>query len=410
MTLPQMEAEAKSEEGRQLWAGDRQQADVEPCRPSWAGPWDDPDGSNISLSLLWWASSLFLFSFKMTPAGLWLRIFFIGFVLTAALLLVTLWTPAPYGDLSRLGQLSEHEFGWREPPPALPLKLMRGVPMDKADVLVVGDSFSMTFAWQTALARAGYRVTTIYWGHLPGLCKDFSQWVMRAGFRGELIVVQSIERLLAERLDRSEACDAMPPGAPKIKLEPFIQPLLAVPGFKLNVDAKLTTGLITYRNTRRARKSPDVQFADRVRVRTVPDGCAYFSHRLCEKALFFPEDSTKVELSERMVKQMEAFNRAHRSIPVLWMVVPDKTTVYVEPEHSARFVAALNAARLGPDLFAAARHARRTVRDLYFPNDTHLSMHGQLWVGELMLAVVRETVGRSSSKLSCTVRDGAADC
>jgi hypothetical protein len=346
----------------------------------------------------------------MTPAVLWLRIFLIGFALTAALLLVTMWTPVPYGDLSRLGQLSEHEFGWREPPPALPLELMRGVPIDQADILVVGDSFSMTFVWQAALVKAGHRVTTIYWGHLPGLCRDFSQWIMRAGFRGELIVVESIERLLAERLDQSEACNAMPPGAPKVKLQPFIQPLLAVPSFNFNVDAKLTSGLLTYWNTRRSRNSLDVQFADLVRVRTVPDGCAYFSHKLCEKALFFPEDNTKVELSERTVEQMEAFNRAQRSIPVLWMVVPDKTTVYVEPEHSARFVAALRTTQLGPDLFAAAREARRTVRDLYFPNDTHLSMHGQLWIGQLMLTAVRKTMGWTSSKPACPAGLGEADC
>jgi hypothetical protein len=72
------------------------------------------------------------------------------------------------------------------------------------------------------------------------------------------------------------------------------------------------------------------------------------------------------------------------------MVIPDKTTTYVEPQHSAAFVAALNKTKLGPDLFTAAREARTTVRDLFFPNDTHLSMHGQLWLGELMLKEVRE--------------------
>jgi hypothetical protein len=30
------------------------------------------------------------------------------------------------------------------------------------------------------------------------------------------------------------------------------------------------------------------------------------------------------------------------------------------------------------------------VRDFYFPNDTHISMHGQLALGEIMLAQVRK--------------------
>jgi hypothetical protein len=48
----------------------------------------------------------------MNPAKLWLRVFLAGFVVIAALLVVTLFTPVPYGDLSRIGRVSEHEFGW----------------------------------------------------------------------------------------------------------------------------------------------------------------------------------------------------------------------------------------------------------------------------------------------------------
>jgi hypothetical protein len=49
------------------------------------------------------------------------------------------------------------------------------------------------------------------------------------------------------------------------------------------------------------------------------------------------------------------------------MVVPDKTTTYVEPEHSASFVSELNRTHLGPDLFTAVKEAQATIRDLYFP-------------------------------------------
>jgi hypothetical protein len=49
----------------------------------------------------------------------------------------------------------------------------------------------------------------------------------------------------------------------------------------------LTSGLKTYLNTKRAIASADVQFGKRVRVRTMPNGCTYFSNRLYDKALFF---------------------------------------------------------------------------------------------------------------------------
>ncbi len=50
---------------------------------------------------------------------------------------------------------------------------------------------------------------------------------------------------------------------------------------------------------------------------------------------------------------------------------------------------AFNEARIGPDLFRFAAEERGRVRDFYFPNDTHLSMHGQLQLGDRMLQVIR---------------------
>jgi hypothetical protein len=64
--------------------------------------------------------------------------------------------------------------------------------------------------------------------------------------------------------------------------------------------------------------------------------------------------------------------------------------VYVKPEHSKDFVTAFNAAGLGPDLFSFSQQQKSRVRDYYFPNDTHLSMHGQLVVGKRMLEAVRQ--------------------
>jgi hypothetical protein len=88
----------------------------------------------------------------------------------------------------------------------------------------------MTFTRQSALVRASYRVTTIYWGQLPAICKDFSQWIERTGFGGKLIVIESVERLLAEHLDQSEACGAMSKKPLVVKKEALMPPLLQLPG------------------------------------------------------------------------------------------------------------------------------------------------------------------------------------
>ena len=327
----------------------------------------------------------------MNGASTWLRTFVAGFAVVSAMLIVTLFTPVPYGDLSRIGRLSDAAFGWREPPPPAPADALKGVPVDQADILVIGDSFSMTLYWQASLVKAGYRVATVYWGQFGYLCRDFSSWAAKAGFKGRLVIVESVERLLDERLRKGDKCGAMLK-APEARNAPFMKTFTEVPAPAFNWSAKLTTGVITYRNTRRATQADaDTQYGKDTLVRLVPDGCKQFSHRLCDRALFFKEDIDNGPLTAETFELLKRFT-ASQSLQLLWMVIPNKTTVYVDPQSSKPFVDAFRNAGYGPDLFAYAQERRLQVRDFYFPNDTHLSMHGQIALGDLMLAQVRERV------------------
>lgn len=337
----------------------------------------------------------------MTPAKLWLRIFFAGFVLICGLLIVTLKTPPFYGDMTRIGLLSESAFGWTIEPPQVPTEYLQAAPISQADILVIGDSFSMSNRWQSELTRAGYRVTTIFWGQInEALCSDLNDWLDRAGFRGKLVIVESVERLLADRLAHTQTCSKMQKPF-SAGLKPFFAPLDHVPAPAINWDGKLTSGLNIYRNTERARKATgDFLSNKRIVVRPVADGCSMFSSNLCDRAPFWPADDENGELTVQHVAQMRAFGESQRPRSILWMVIPNKTTVYVKPEHSKDFVTAFEAAGLGPDLFSFSQEQKTKVRDYYFPNDTHLSMHGQLTVGRRMLEAVRKILPSPPSKAS----------
>ncbi|MEJ8820739.1 hypothetical protein WKW80_01655 [Variovorax humicola] len=329
----------------------------------------------------------------MNPAKLWLRVFLAGFVVIAALLVVTLFTPVPYGDLSRIGRVSEHEFGWKLKPPAIVEKDLYESPVTEADILVVGDSFSMTQQWQSVLVHAGYHVTTTYWAtYSEALCGDFEQWLADAGFHGKLIIFQSVERLLDDRMQKSEACaNGRMSRKFTAKPEPFVPPFREVPAFGLNWTARLTTGVITYRNTRRAKEATSDELISRATVvRLVPKGCELFSHRLCDRALFYSDDVDNGPLTLKTLERFKAFTAARKTTPLLWMVIPNKTTTYLRPDNSREFVEGFNKLGVGPDLFALMREQRTKTRDLYFPNDTHLSMHGQVLLGQLMLQEVRK--------------------
>ena len=330
----------------------------------------------------------------MTLAKVWLRIFVTGYVAVFAMWLVSLTTLPPYGDLTRIGHLAEEDFGWTKPAPTVDPAYLKAAPVEQADILVIGDSFSMTLYWQASLVKAGYRVATTYWGQYGTvMCKDFDQWLQRAGFKGKLIIFESVERLLDERTVDGQACGKVVKPF-ESKLEPFVKPAtLPGPDAIPNWTARFDTGPEAYYNSWRAKRSSvDLLFNKNTWVRSLPGGCKYFSHRECNKLPVFVDDEGNGPLTTGTLDRIKTFAAQHQAIPQLWMVIPNKTTVYLKPEFSKDFVNGFVEAKLGPDLYAFSREKGHQMQDFYFSNDTHLSMHGQIALGEHMLAAVREVL------------------
>ncbi len=333
----------------------------------------------------------------MKSGQLWLRIYGAGFVVCFAFLVLTLLTPIPYGDVTRVGRISETEFTGRRPTPSIAAADLQSVPVDQADVLVIGDSFSIRFAWQSALVHAGYRVVTTHWDDTGPLCADFPDWLRRSGFRGRFVIVESVERLLPDRLKEAEGCAHMSLPFQAIQRANLPSADTAEPSWAdLNWNAEWISGWLTYLHTREIRNATaPVRFShprwgDLIVARPLADGCREFSNRMCDKGLFLVDDDRNPELMPESVAFMKRFVANAAPTRVIWMVIPNKTTVYVKPHHAHRFVQAFDAAALGPDLFAFAAAARRRVMDLYSPNDTHLSLDGYLAFGAPMLKAVQE--------------------
>lgn len=113
----------------------------------------------------------------------------------------------------------------------------------------------------------------------------------------------------------------------------------------------------------------------------MPDGCALFSHRSCNQALFLQDDRLRLPLDLALVEEIAAVTRRIERVRVLWLVVPDKTSIYLDGD--AAFWSALERQQLGPDLFTPLRAARNASRDLYPGNESHLSNEGFLMLGRL---------------------------
>lgn len=316
----------------------------------------------------------------------------------AGLFVQTLLTPTPYGDLARIGRISDRDFGWRADQPPVEPKLLQGAPVEAADILVIGDSFSATHVWQSRLTKVGYGVATVFWDSIDELlCGDFDGWLAASGFRGKLVIVESVERIVAIRMRHAEKCDRMAKPLASRSV-PRATPPQAVPGFALNWDGQIFSGWLTARCTRAALAGrADSKCNPQTVAMQVPQGCDRFTHRRCEKALFLADDRNLGEVTPEHATQMQAFSDAHAGIPILWMIVPNKWTTYLEPAHSRAFAKALVEKELGPDLFDFALAQKTAMRDFYYPNDTHISTEGQLALGERMLQAVQEKLGRAAS-------------
>ena len=140
-----------------------------------------------------------------------------------------------------------------------------------------------------------------------------------------------------------------------------------------NWDAKLTTGVVTYRNTQRAKRTDgDTLHGKDTQVRLVPDGCQQFSHKLCDRALFFKEDVDNGPLTAETFELLKRYT-ASQSLPLIWMVIPNKTTVYIDQQHSKPFVEAFRAARLRPrPVRLRGKPAHAGARLLFSERHTHL--------------------------------------
>jgi hypothetical protein len=317
---------------------------------------------------------------------LWLRVFGAMLAMVAVLLLWTVLTPPFRGDLTRLGRLSETEFGPTQPTRPIDRALRVSSALHEADVLVIGDSVSAPLLWQSELVARGLRVATANWLTIGPVCTDLGTVLRAQGFRGSAVVIESMERGLEGHLDAALACAHMHPG--RIQTRQAARDWDAVGPFGLNTGETLFTGLLTTLHTRRARLSDAEELvnradgAERVRIQHVPDGCQRFSHRRCERGLFFADDRTAAPFTPASVARMQQLASRHPDLSITWLVLPNKSSIYLEPDRAATVGTTLETAGLGPDLFGAFVRLSRQTLDLYSPNDTHTSTDGYRVVGQ----------------------------
>lgn len=295
------------------------------------------------------------------------------------------------GDLTRMGMLPEEEFGWRKPQPAIEKQWLTQVPMQEADVLVIGDSFSdnpswHSLVWQSVLTANGLKVRTESWDSMRGICADFMPWLHAQGFTGRYLVLESIERNLLSDLSKSVDCQHMQYHS-NIKTDaPRNPPIVSFDINQRDYTGKLSIGIRTKLNKLKYQRLS--QLADfktwllpnDVRLERVSNGCELFSHARCKDALFFANDKAE-EVDDVALKYIAELNSRLSGITPIWVFVPNKSTAYLYPEK--QFWNEAERRFNAPNLLRMTQQAIRDhTIDLYPANNTHFSTEGYLLMGE----------------------------
>jgi hypothetical protein len=304
------------------------------------------------------------------------------------------------GGLSRMSMLPESQFGWTKPQPAIPPELLRQSSWQEADILVIGDSFSIgdplsntrPYLWQSVLTQHGLRVHTENWGSIRAICEDFGPWLKSKGFKGKYVIIEMVERGAEGNLDKSIKCPQMAyRSAPYPTPSP---PDIVVDRQHANYSGKLSVGLRVQLHAWEyayLSNTPDFRRWDlpnNVRLERLSNGCELFSHRQCRDIPFLNEDRIQ-DFDENMFSKMARIEARLSGFTPVWVIVPDKSTTYLNPNKT--FWDRASQRLHAPNLLATFRQSvkNKTV-DLYRGNDSHLSTEGFLIMGE----AVRQSLPR----------------
>ena len=297
------------------------------------------------------------------------------------------------GELTRTGKLPESLFGWTRPQPALDSAAFTQADWRDADVLVIGDSFSVGRVWQTQLTRSGLRVRTVAWSSIRSICGDIQPWLRAAGFKGRYIVIEIVERNALDTVNNTLACSKMIATPTDSNTEFSGPPPSSIDRTHPVMSGRFSVGIETWINERKYQRlsaSPDFKswkVNDATTVARVPNGCALFSHPRCDDVLFYGGDKED-DLGADMLNGMNTIDARLSGYTPIWVIVPDKSTSYLHP--NKQFWTQAAAHFHAPDLLKDFRQAiQDRVVDLYLGSNTHVSTTGYLRIGQLVLSQIQ---------------------
>lgn len=315
------------------------------------------------------------------------RMFMVLFIVTIPLVWLALTQVNFGGDLTRIGKLSENDFGWRLEQNKIHPNLLVQSPVDEADTLIIGDSFSIPMIWQTILVKNNLKPITFHWNSIGPICDNFNEIISKSGFQGRKIIFQIIELGAEERIRKSLNCLAIAKNSLQTVSVNREIPTKLDFSKKINLSGKFLVGLETKINSWGLNLVTDYWTILNKRSKSshlvpIENGCIFFSNSLCHLGLFYHQDYTKPSISEDTTDKIQLINATLKNYEITWLIIPNKSSVY-HRSVDVTFWQALEQKNLGPNLLNSFQKDKYFIKDLYKPNDTHLSNQGYIELGKI---------------------------
>lgn len=322
--------------------------------------------------------------------------FVLAFVASAVLLLAPAVLLSVYlgpvsGDVARVGHFAHRDFGALAPQASINRLPPPGTAVAAGEVLLLGDSFSLSNLWQSELTRTTGRGVTTWNFKRVGCTGDWIEkaiaGALRAGVR--TVVVETVERELHVRFDDPPGCarDYYPRW--DVPVDVAGEPSRWHGIFPMDIGYLSATALqyLQTRDIAGRYRSGEVVSVDLVRN-------DLFSNRQPHRLLYYAHDERKFErwseadasaLLDRMVAWRDRAKSA--GVQLHFLVIPDKSSVYwpyIKPEQRLPYpekgerLFALIGEKLGAEynLLPYLREQAALQPDLYAPNDSHFSARG----------------------------------
>jgi hypothetical protein len=325
----------------------------------------------------------------------YIKYFMLTGVLPVLLLfLVGLYIQPVSGDLTRLGNLSERDFGWNAMQQQLPIK--KSPQAQQPKVVVVGDSFSIRNIWQS-IADDDSRLTfmTFDWSIFSNNIDCLEEWLLSlkdAYPSCDFVIIETIERDFLGRFhSKNKTCTdntkkpiKVKQGYTKSVRNSDLRNAMPDPVYAVK---SIVNSLHEFE---KIEKKKDVFVAPLTRT-------DLFSNKRSNLILYYENETWKENWKKEEVR--EAVNKAghiqrlaaEKGITLIFAVVPDKSTAYASyfkqptfpappPDIWAEFAArGVNQVDLKQILLQAVDSENQ---DIYLPNDTHLGSTGYVLMGK----------------------------